>query len=221
MDVPLGTIATVTLALWVVFAMLKDLVLKVANKPTVLAGLKSLTMSYWGMQLAHFGFVMTMAGACLTSIYSIERSVLLLPGQSADLGNYTFAFEGTQPVQGPNYIADEATIRVIREGVYLRDLYPQKRLYVASGTPTTQMGIDGRFMRDLFITLGEPRENGGWSMTLYVKPFVRWIWIGTLFIAFGGIIAVTDKRYRRLKVKRTAGSESKTVVTTPGGEQPA
>jgi cytochrome c-type biogenesis protein CcmF len=220
MDVPLGTIATVTLALWVVFAMLKDLVLKVANKPTVLAGLKTLTMSYWGMQLAHFGFVMTMAGACLTSIYSIERSVLLLPGQSAELGNYTFAFEGTQPVQGPNFIADEATIRVIREGVYLRDLYPQKRLYVASGTPTTQMGIDGRFMRDLFITLGEPRENGGWSMTLYVKPFVRWIWIGTLFIAFGGIIAVTDKRYRRLKVRRTVGSEAKTVVTTTGGEQP-
>jgi cytochrome c-type biogenesis protein CcmF len=218
MGVPLGTIGVVIFALWVVFAMLKDLVIKVSNKPTVRTGLKSLSLSYWGMQLAHFGFVLTMAGACLTSIYSIERSVLLQPGQSAALGNYTFVFEGTRPVQGPNYIADEATIRVIRGDTYLRDLYPQKRFYVASGSPATQMGIDGRFLRDLFITLGEPRQSGAWSMTLYVKPFVRWIWLGTLFIAFGGILAVTDKRYRRFKVKRT--SEASDASSTVTGEQP-
>lgn len=220
MGIPLSTIGTVVLGLWVVFAMLKDLALKVSNKPTVRAGLRSLSMSYWGMQLAHFGFAMTMAGACLTSIYSIERSVLLQPGQSADLGNYTFVFEGTRPVQGPNFIADEATMRVIRDGTYLRDLYPQKRLYIASGSPTTQMGIDGRFLRDLFITLGEPRESGAWSMTIYVKPFVRWIWIGTLFIAFGGILAVTDKRYRRFKVKRMSESETSAGSSTLSGEQP-
>jgi len=219
MDVPLATIGTVILALWVVFALLKDLALKISNKPGVIAGLKSLSVSYWGMQLAHFGFVMTMAGACLTSIYSIERSVLLQPGQGADLGRYTFVFEGTRPVQGPNYIADEATIQVIRDGVHLRNLYPQKRLYIASGTPTTQMGIDGRFMRDLFTTLGDPRENGAWSMTVYVKPFVRWIWIGTLFIAFGGILAVTDKRYRRFRVTQSKQlADSKGQGDVAGGQ---
>jgi cytochrome c-type biogenesis protein CcmF len=152
------------------------------------------------MTLAHFGFVMTMAGVCLTSIYSIERSVLLLSGQSAELGRYTFQFEGTRYVEGPNFIADEATVIVSRDGEFYKNLYPQKRFYTASGTPTSHMGIDGRFMRDLFTTLGDPRENGAWSMTIYVKPFVRWIWIGTIFIAFGGILAVTDKRYRRFKV---------------------
>lgn len=202
MDVPLGTIGVSVLGLWVLFVILKDFSLKIANKPSVLAGLKSLTPSYWGMQLAHFGFVLTMAGACLTSIYSIERSVLLHTGQSADLGRYTFTLESISPVQGPNFIADEASMLVERDGRYLRHLYPQKRLYTASRTPTTQMGIDGRFLRDLFITLGDPREDGAWSMTLYVKPFVRWIWIGTLFIAFGGILAVTDKRYRRYKARR-------------------
>lgn len=202
LEVPFAVIATVVLALWVIFAMARDLWTKSANKVSRLAGLKSLSLSYWGMQLAHFGFVMTMAGACLTSVYSIERSVLLQAGQSADLGNYTFVFNGTEPVQGPNYIADEAAITVIRDDAFLLNLYPQKRLYTASGTPTTQMGIDGRFFRDLFVSLGDPRAGGAWSMTLYVKPFVRWIWIGTIFIALGGILAVTDKRYRRYKVRR-------------------
>lgn len=203
MDIPFGTIGTVVLALWVVLAMLSDIRSKIANKPTVLSGLRSLPVSYWGMTLAHFGFVMTMAGACLTSIYSIERSVLLQTGQSTDLGRYTFQFEGTRFVEGPNFIADEATIIVSRDGEFYKNLYPQKRLYTASGTPTSHMGIDGRFLRDLFTTLGDQRENGAWSMTVYVKPFVRWIWIGTIFIALGGIMAATDKRYRRFKVKQT------------------
>lgn len=204
MEVPLATIGTVILSLWIVLVMLRDIKSKIANKPSVSAGLRSLSVSYWGMTLAHFGFVMTMAGACLTSIYSIERSVLLQPGQSADLGRYNFRFEGTRPVQGPNFIADEATIVVSRNGEFYKNLYPQKRLYTASGTPTSHMGIDGRFLRDLFTTLGDPRENGAWSMTVYVKPFVRWIWIGTIFIALGGVLAVTDKRYRQFKVRQAA-----------------
>ncbi|ALO46309.1 heme lyase CcmF/NrfE family subunit [Pseudohongiella spirulinae] len=219
MDVPLGTIGVTVLGLWIMFSMGKDVLNKIANKPSVAEGLKSLPISYWGMQLAHFGFVVTMAGACLTSIYSIERSVLLQAGQQADLGRYTFVFEGTRPVQGPNYIADEATVRVLRDGEYLRNLYPQKQLYTASNTPATKMGIDGRFLRDLFVTLGDPRDSGAWSMTLYVKPFVRWVWLGTLFIAFGGILAVTDKRYRRFKVKQQAETASKSATGQLVGEQ--
>ena len=202
MDIPFGTIGTVVLALWVILSMASDIRTKIANKPTVISGLRALPVSYWGMTLAHFGFVMTMAGACLTSIYSIERSVLLQTGQSTDLGRYTFRFEGTRFVEGPNFIADEATVVVSRDGEFYKNLYPQKRLYTASGTPTSHMGIDGRFLRDLFTTLGDQRENGAWSMTVYVKPFVRWIWIGTIFIALGGVLAVTDKRYRQFKVKQ-------------------
>jgi cytochrome c-type biogenesis protein CcmF len=218
MEVPLATIGTVILSLWIVLVMLRDIKSKIANKPSVSAGLRSLSVSYWGMTLAHFGFVMTMAGACLTSIYSIERSVLLQPGQSADLGRYNFRFEGTRPVQGPNFIADEATIVVSRNGEFYKNLYPQKRLYTASGTPTSHMGIDGRFLRDLFTTLGDPRENGAWSMTVYVKPFVRWIWIGTIFIALGGVLAVTDKRYRQFKVRQAARLRSDAGGAALAGE---
>jgi len=219
MGVPLATIATSILALWIVFAMLRDIQTKIANKPTVLAGLRSLSVSYWGMTLAHLGFVLTMAGACLTSIYSVERSVLLQPGQSTELGAYTFRFEGTRPVQGPNFVADEATIVISRDGKTYKTLYPQKRLYTASGTPTSHMGIDGRVLRDLFTTLGDPRENGAWSMTIYIKPFVRWIWIGSIFIALGGIFAVTDKRYRQFKVKRAAAVSRSSATLAAEGSQ--
>tara|TARA_R110002072_G_scaffold4663_1_gene32299 strand:+ start:31997 stop:34012 length:2016 start_codon:yes stop_codon:yes gene_type:complete len=217
MSLPVTTIGVVVLGLWIMFSMFRDVVNKIANKPSVGAGLKSLPVSYWGMQLAHFGFVLTMAGACLTSIYSIERSVLLQVGQQADLGRYTFIFEDIRPVQGPNYIADEASIRILRDGNYLEYLYPQKQLYTASNTPATQMGIDGRFLRDLFVTLGDPRDSGAWSMTLYVKPFVRWIWLGTLFIAFGGILAVTDKRYRRYQVRQEEAAATRRAASAEGG----
>lgn len=218
MSIPVSTIIVVVLAFWVVLAMLRDFQLKIANKESISAGLRSLPISYWGMQVAHFGFAMTLTGAALTSIYSIERSVLLQPGQSADLGAYTFVFQGTRPVQGPNFIADEATINIVKDGRHLRDLYPQKRLYIASNSPATQMGIDGRFLRDLFVTLGDPRTGGAWTMTIHVKPFVRWIWLGTLFIAAGGIMAVTDKRYRRFRVKQAgkSGAEAGDGALEPG-----
>ncbi len=222
-EFPMGTILTAILAFWILGSMLRDVQQKVSNKASIGKGLRALTVSYWGMQIAHFGFILTMTGAVLTSIYSIERSVLLQPGQGADLGEYTFIFQGVRDVQGPNYIADEATIEVVRDGEHWQYLYPQKRLYLASNSPATQMAIDGRFLRDLFITLGEPRSGGAWSMTIHIKPFVRWIWLGTLFIAAGGILAVTDKRYRRFRARQAekreadAASDAKSGKTADAG----
>src|SRR5690606_15944634 len=86
-------------------------------------------------------------------------------------------------------------------------LYPEKRVYTASLSPSTEMAIDSGFWRDLFITLGDQRESGAWSMTVYVKPFVRWVWLGAILMALGGLVAVTDKRYRRLKVRAISGAK--------------
>ncbi len=204
MQFSIGASITVALALWIASVMLKDLFGKVANKESAVAGLKSIPASYWGMQLGHFGFAVILTGAALTSIYSIEKSVLLQPGQSVELGDYEFRFMGTEPVRGPNYNATEASFEVFKGGAFQRELNPQKRFYVASGTPATEMAIDPGFFRDLFITLGDPRDGGAWSMTFYIKPFVRWIWLGCILMAMGGVIAVMDKRYRRFRVKQTA-----------------
>ncbi|MDX1490462.1 MAG: heme lyase CcmF/NrfE family subunit [Pseudohongiellaceae bacterium] len=198
-----ASIAT-ALGLWVILGVLQDIRIKIANKASVAQGLKSLALSYWGMQIAHFGFAVILLGASLTSIYSSEKSVLLSAGETVSLGNYEFLFEGTEPIRGANYIGDRAGFQVFKDGSYLEDLHPEKRLYTASGSPSTEMGIDSGFWRDLFITLGERRDSGAWSMTVYIKPFVRWVWLGAILMALGAVVAVTDKRYRKMTVKSTS-----------------
>ena len=116
-------------------------------------------------------------------------------------------------------MGEEAEIIVARNSVEFTRLYPQRRVYLASGTPSTEMAIDAGFLRDLFVTLGEQKESGAWSMTLYVKPFIRWVWLGAIFMAFGASIAAADKRYRRLRSKSEA--RNKTANTQATTLQPA
>jgi len=215
--------ATITLILasWIVFAIGKDISNKIANKRSTLRGLKSLSFSYYGMVLAHIGIAVMLVGAALTSFFSEERSVLLSPGESVELGGYLFTLEGSARIEGPNYIGDEAELTVVNDGDLLTFLYPQRRLYVASGTPSTEMAIDAGFFRDLFVTLGEEKGAGAWSMTLYVKPFVRWIWLGAIFMAIGGSLAAGDKRYRRLRIKAAEKSGKGSETQTAAELQPA
>jgi cytochrome c-type biogenesis protein CcmF len=211
-----ATIA-VALAAWIVLSMGKDIASKTANKPDLLSGLRSLTYSYWGMQLAHFGIAIMLIGIVLTSYFSEEKSVLLSAGQTADVGNYSFTLQGNDRVRGPNYVGDEVTMAVYKGGSPVSELMPQRRIYIATGTPSTEMAIDAGFLRDLFVTLGEQKESGAWSMTIYVKPFVRWIWLGALFMAFGGSLAAADKRYRLARQQK----EEAAKVTGSEGLQTA
>ena len=201
MDFSLAATLALVLAFWLVLSMLRDIMNKVRNKPDLVQGLRSLTAGYWGMQLAHFGVALLMVGAVLTSNFSVEKSVLLRNGDMVDLGDYHFEYSGTVPVTGPNYIGDVATITVYHKGEFLRELHPEKRIYLASSSPSTEMAIDAGFLRDLFITLGERRDDVAWSMTIYIKPFVRWVWLGAIFMALGGLTAALDRRYRRLRVR--------------------
>jgi cytochrome c-type biogenesis protein CcmF len=203
-----ASIATV-LGLWIILGVVQDIRIKIANKESVSAGLKGLAVSYIGMQVAHFGFAVILLGAALTSIYSIEKSVLLHPGERVELGAYEFLFEGTAHVSGPNYEGERATFQVFRGGDFVRFLHPEKRVYLASMSPSTEMAIDAGFTRDLFITLGEERDSGAWSMSLYIKPLVRWVWLGAIFMALGAIVAVLDKRYRRVKIKALEQASAK------------
>ena len=192
-----GPTITVALALWILLSAVRDIKNKVANKKTLSAGLASLPLSYYGMQLAHLGVATMIVGAALTSVYSTEKSVLLSPGERMNLGGFAFEFVGAKPITGPNFRGMEATIEVYRGEEFLRELHPERRLYLASGTPSTEMAIDAGFWRDLFVTLGEEKGAAAWSMTIYVKPFVRWVWLGAIFMCLGGVVAAGDKRYRR------------------------
>jgi len=208
-EVNVAIFIAVTLAFWIVFGIVRDIQIKTANKNSLVAGLKSLSLSYYGMQIAHLGMAVIILGICLTSHYSVERDVRLAPGEQLEIGRYTFIFEGVSPVQGPNYVADAGEITVLKNGESYLSLFPEKRTYRATGSVQTEADINVGFFRDLFAALGDPRGEDAWVVRVHVKPFVFWIWLGAFLMAGGGITAILDKRYR---VKETKNLKAETSV---------
>jgi cytochrome c-type biogenesis protein CcmF len=190
-----AVLATCLLAAWVLLAGVRDLLDKTRHKG-LLKGMRSLTRSYWGMQVAHIGIAVVALGVVLSSQNSAERDLRMAPGESVELGGYTFVFEGAQHYQGPNFTSDRGTLHVLEDGKEITVLHPEKRLYTVQRSMMTEAGIDAGFTRDLYVALGEPLENGAWAVRVHVKPFVRWIWFGGLITALGGVLAALDKRYR-------------------------
>lgn len=152
--------------------------------------------SFYGMVLAHLGMAAAIIGVTFVSAFGIEKDVRMAPGDRLALAGYTFQFEGTSTHRGPNYRADRAQVRVIRNDHAIAVLHPEKRSYLVQTKPMTEAAIDIGLTRDLYVSLGEPLGHGAWSLRLYYKPFVRWIWLGGVLMALGGILAVSDRRYR-------------------------
>ena len=155
-----------------------------------------LTHSFFGMTIAHIGMAVFILGVVISNTYSIEKDVHMLPQKELALGSYHFTFEGTTSVKGENYDAVQAVIHVSKAGKEVATLYPQKRTYKVRSMPMTEAAIDPSLTRDLYVALGEPLDNGAWSVRIYYKPFIRWIWLGALLMAFGGLLSAMDKRYR-------------------------
>jgi len=195
-DVNFGIFLAVALALWIVLGIARDIQTKISNKDSLLQGLKSLSLGYYGMQLAHSGMAVIILGVCLTSHYSVEEDVRLAPGESIVIGSYEFIFEGVTNQPGPNYDAEVGLITVLKNGEDYLQLRPEKRTYFATGAIQTEADIDVGLFRDLFAALGDPRGEGAWVVRIHLKPFVLWIWLGAFIMATGGITAILDRRYR-------------------------
>jgi len=191
----------IALFTWMVASSFFNLYKHVQNKSNKLAALAHVSRSFYGMFLAHIGLAVFTLGVTFTSSYSIEQDIRMKPGESLSLGGYDFLFNGATEVIGPNYRAQEGNITVTRDGQPYTEMKPQKRLYVVQRSPMTEAAIDAGLMRDLFVAMGEPLENGEWSVRMQYKPLIRWIWLGALMMAFGGLLAISDKRYR-LKHKK-------------------
>ncbi len=202
----------VTLALWILFASMLGAYDRLENKTNKLQALFVMPRWFYGMTTAHIGIAVFIVGVSLTSIYSIEKDIRLVPGQTYDLGGYEFKFEGVQQVQGPNYTAQEGIVMASQDGDVVAVLKTQKRDYGLNTMPMTEAGIDASLTRDLYVSLGEPlgSADNAWSVRLYYKPFVRWIWLGGLLMALGAFWAATDRRYRmasRVTSQKLSGAE--------------
>ena len=150
-----------------------------------------------GMLLGHAGVAVFLAGALLVEALNVQREVALAPGQTAVVGDHEIRFEGVDHREGPNFSADRGHLRVFRDGRELALLHPEKRLYASGGQVMTEAGIDARLSGDVYVAMGEPLGNNAWAVRVHIKPFVRWIWLGALLMALGGLVAAADRRFRR------------------------
>ena len=182
-------------ALWVALTTLRELFERITKK-------LRLSLSYLGMVLAHLGVAIFVVGVTSVTTYGEEKDLRMVPGSSYNISGYDFRFEGVRKVEGPNYTADEAVIEVWNGEELSGELLPQKRVYSGKGNPMTDASIDKTLFRDLYAALGEELEGGAWSMRVYHKPMIRWIWLGCIFMTLGGILAVSDKRYRQVAKKK-------------------
>jgi cytochrome c-type biogenesis protein CcmF len=151
---------------------------------------------YWGMIVAHLGIAVFIIGVTMVKGYETERDVRMAVGDTIGAGGFTLRFDGTTEVPGPNYRAMRGVFDVSRNGTHYTTLNPEKRLYNASGQPMTEAAIHNMVTGDLYVSLGEPADGGAWSVRVYHKPFVTWIWAGCLLMAIGGLLALSDRRYR-------------------------
>jgi cytochrome c-type biogenesis protein CcmF len=152
--------------------------------------------AYWGMQLAHLGVAAFVIGVTLVKGFEVERDVRMDVGDTVSVGSYVFKFEGTREIRGPNYTGARGTVEVSRDGKVVRQLYPEKRIYNIQQMPMTEAAIDTGPLGDIYVSLGEPVARGAWSVRVYHKPFVTWIWGGCVLMALGGLLALSDRRYR-------------------------
>ena len=193
------------LAFWVITTVFSDLYKRINSREgSLLQRFGSQTFSYYGMQLAHLGVAVFIIGVTMVKGYETERDVRMDIGDTVTAGGYVFRFDGVRDMKGPNYQAYQGRVTISKDDKMVTQLYPEKRTYNASGMPMTEAAIDTGFLRDLYVSLGEPipDSNGAWAVRIYHKPMIDWIWSGCLLMALGGVFAISDRRYRIRALKK-------------------
>jgi cytochrome c-type biogenesis protein CcmF len=199
-NLPIATALGVAAAIWVALGTFYGLYLRWRSGARM-------PLSFLGMTLAHLGIACFVLGVTFVMSYSTEKDLRMEPGSSYTVAGYEFVFLGTHQVQGPNYVADEGMLELRKDGELIGELAPQKRRYSGQNNDMTEASIDDGLFRDLYAAMGEPLGGGAWSLRLYYKPMIRWIWLGCIFMGLGGLLAVSDRRYRlRVKMAQTSAT---------------
>ncbi len=175
-----------TLAAWMILATISGLVVR--SRAAVLP------LGAWGMGCAHVGLAIGIIGMGLVSAYQSEKTVAMQAGDSARLGQYEFVFRGAEEAPASNYSAMRGTVELLEQGRAIGTLLPEKRIYRSSQMKMTEAAIRYGFSGDVYVAMGEPLPGGAWSMQLYLKPFVGWLWGGALLMALGGLLAALGAR---------------------------
>jgi cytochrome c-type biogenesis protein CcmF len=190
---PLGA----ALAAWMFMAAIGEFIDRVRLFSAGAAGrLSRLPRAAWGMTLAHAGLAIAVLGMTASGAWKQEDIRMLKPGESATIAAYSYRLDSVGPAQGPNYSVTRAQFTVSQDGVPVAKLFPEKRFYPDADTTTTQAAIHARYFSDLYAVIGEPDNKGGWTVRFYYEPLVPLIWGGFVVMMLGGLVSLSDRRYR-------------------------
>ena len=197
------------LAFWILAGTLTSLIVRIKSRTKI-------TSAFIGMLLAHAGVGVFVIGVTLVKSYETERDLRMAPGDTTELGGYSFRFEGVREIPGPNYAAARAVVTVQRDGATVARLAPEKRIYFVQQNPMTEAAISAGIARDIYVSLGEAVGGDAWTVRIHIKPFIRWIWFGCLMMGFGGLLAASDRRYRNVVRRTTDASAADATVLRRG-----
>lgn len=201
-ELHVGATCGLVMAYWILASIAEDVWTRVGARSSTLreAGsrMRQLPRAWVGMMVAHAGVAAFCFGVAMVRNYEVEKDVQMEIGDSTSLKGYTFTFKGTRELQGPNYSALQGVVEVVGGGT-IREMHPEKRVYRVQQNPMTEAAIDAGVSRDLYVSLGEQLDSGAWIIRVYVKPFINWIWFGCLLMAAGGLVAASDRRYRKAR----------------------
>ncbi len=205
------------LATWLVFGAGWEVLARLRRRRrgfrATVAGLRSLPRGDWGKALAHAGLGIAIFGISAITAWEQEDIRAMSPGGQYSLSGYDFRLLNVNAVAGANYSSDMGTVLASRNGQPVAVLHPERRIYFVQGMQTTEAAIDVGLTRDLYVVLGDRQDDGEWVVRTYVKPFASWIWLGAAVMAFGGIVSLSDRRYRlgianRRRARQVTGVEA-------------
>lgn len=211
-SVSLMTVIGLSAGIWVVFSSLVEPIARARNPKAA-----RLSRAQWGMFTAHLGAGLFIIGATVTSVFSLESETAARVNDQWELGNYEIELIQLHTVQGPNFDADEGVFELRSDGEFVATLRSQKRVYHVRTEPMTEAAIDTGMTRDILVTLGQPLGDGAWSVEVRYKPMISFVWIGCIVMALGGLLAATDRRYRRKEKAAAAKDNSAGIVKQGAG----
>jgi cytochrome c-type biogenesis protein CcmF len=207
------------LAAWIITTVFLNLWKRIrglSGEGSITRRISAQSRSYYGMELAHLGVAVFIIGVTLVTGYEERKDVRMNVGDTSSVGGYVFRFKGVKEVAGPNYKAARGEVEVSRNDQMLRTMFPEKRIYSASRQTMTEADIATGLSRDLYVSLGEPVSGGAWSVSIFYKPFVDWIWGGAAIMALGGLLAVSDRRYRvEARERRRVARQADEAAASP------
>jgi len=193
---PMLGVLGVFLGCWVILGALSELWLRLGAGAGRLQRLRRLPRADLGKAAAHAGLGVVILAVSVVQSWSVEKVLVLAPGEGFDLGAYHVVLGRVDEVRGPNYVSTMAEMVVTRAGNEVARLYPEKRVYPVQGMPTTEAAIHQGPWRDIYLVIGDAQPDGSWAVRAYLKPLAGWLWAGAALMALGGALSLSDRRLR-------------------------